>query len=349
MNSILRIFPQQISVRRVLLVILLGCAATVCLKIIRPVHAGTTFTVTSTSDASNGACNPANVGNGCTLRDAIIAANLNPGADTINFSVSGTITLSSDLPQILDTLTIDGAGQNIILDGAHQRTVLFALKDLTLNQVTIANGTSDSCDGQYCDGGAIWSFESNVTVSNCTFSNNSASRFGGAIAATGGKVVITGSTFSSNSAGAVAGAICAGTCATTNFIAGGDLTLINSAFSNNTAADSGGAIDIDGHLDVSNCTFSGNSAQKSGGAIDSASLTNGNVSVNNSSFSGNSADTGAGISSFVPVTITNSTFSGNQATSSGGAIFEIAGALNISNSSFVNNSAGSFASLPENS
>jgi hypothetical protein len=41
-----------------------------------------------------------------------------PG-DTINFSVSGTITLGSALPAIAINLTIDGSGQSITIDGAN--------------------------------------------------------------------------------------------------------------------------------------------------------------------------------------------------------------------------------------
>ncbi|MEW6131478.1 MAG: HYR domain-containing protein [Acidobacteriota bacterium] len=65
-----------------------------------------TFTVKSTSDTSNGSC-----GANCTLRDAINAANANPGDDMIVFDIgSGTpsITLTSNLPEITDVVTING-------------------------------------------------------------------------------------------------------------------------------------------------------------------------------------------------------------------------------------------------
>src|SRR5271154_2892760 len=66
----------------------------------------------------------------CSLRGAIENANSSGtnsdnncgagiGADTIIFSVSGTIKLGSGgtLPEILNTLTIDGSGQTIAIDG----------------------------------------------------------------------------------------------------------------------------------------------------------------------------------------------------------------------------------------
>lgn len=63
-----------------------------------------TFTVTNTNDSGPG-----------SLRQAILDANANPGADTIAFNIPGsglqTIELSSALPTITDPVTIDGTTQ----------------------------------------------------------------------------------------------------------------------------------------------------------------------------------------------------------------------------------------------
>ena len=63
-----------------------------------------TYTVTNTNDSGAG-----------SLRQAIIDANANSGADTIEFSISGsvvhTITLASALPDIIDEVIIDGTTQ----------------------------------------------------------------------------------------------------------------------------------------------------------------------------------------------------------------------------------------------
>ncbi|MGH2737215.1 MAG: CSLREA domain-containing protein, partial [Actinomycetota bacterium] len=75
-----------------------------------------TFTVDSPADPGDGACVPAS----CTLREAIDAANVTPGEDTILFSLSpgATITPTSVLPAINEAVTIDGTGvPGLTLDG----------------------------------------------------------------------------------------------------------------------------------------------------------------------------------------------------------------------------------------
>jgi hypothetical protein len=64
-----------------------------------------TFTVSSNVDSGFG-----------SLRQAILDASANPGADTISFNIGGgagphTITLLSPLPQIVEAVTIDGYSQ----------------------------------------------------------------------------------------------------------------------------------------------------------------------------------------------------------------------------------------------
>ena len=69
---------------------------------------------------------PVGTAGNCSLHDAITAANTRPatdncvagtGNDTIDFSLTGTITLASVLPAIQNTLTIDGTGQAITISG----------------------------------------------------------------------------------------------------------------------------------------------------------------------------------------------------------------------------------------
>src|SRR5882672_1858969 len=81
----------------------------------------TTYTVTMTGDVLHGSC-----GATCSLRDAIIAANLNPGPDTIILGSGQTYTMTlgpADLPDavvpgsgdldITGDLTIDGNNSTV--------------------------------------------------------------------------------------------------------------------------------------------------------------------------------------------------------------------------------------------
>jgi len=68
-----------------------------------------TYTVTSNGD--NGGVNPAPFSGTGTLRQAIVDANANPGADIISFNTGFspfTISVLSSLPAITETVTIDG-------------------------------------------------------------------------------------------------------------------------------------------------------------------------------------------------------------------------------------------------
>jgi CSLREA domain-containing protein len=73
--------------------------------------AADTFVVDNTVDPGDTFCTAP----GCTLREAITAANNNPGADTFTFNIAGTgvktITPTTPLPTITETVTIDGYTQ----------------------------------------------------------------------------------------------------------------------------------------------------------------------------------------------------------------------------------------------
>jgi CSLREA domain-containing protein len=277
----------------------------------------------------------------CTLREAVENANKNAatnvdcaagsGADTITFSVSGTITLGSSLPSIADAagLTIDGTGQAVTISGNNLVSVagVQSIASLTLNNLTLANGKT----GIY--GGAIENYGT-LTITNSIFSNNSNSAYdGGGIYNFRGTVTITNSTFSGNTAAHGGGGI---------YSLNGIVTIIDSTFSSNTAANGGGIYSYDCTLNVTNSTFSGNNAPNgSGGGIYSVY---GPLTVINSTFSGNGASWGSGGGGIYgdagSLTIVNSIFSGNSATGSpGGAIFN-GSTMAISKSTFSSNSAG---------
>jgi CSLREA domain-containing protein len=72
--------------------------------------------VNSTADPGDGVCDASE----CTLREAIGAADFKPGPDTIKFEPRvfspATIAVDSQLPPIMEALTIDGTGAGVILE-----------------------------------------------------------------------------------------------------------------------------------------------------------------------------------------------------------------------------------------
>lgn len=138
------------------------------------------FAVTTTSDRNNGACQ----GGDCSLREAIIAANLNPGADTISLP-AGTFTLSiagrgeefadtGDL-DITDSLTITGQGRDsTLIDGNGIDRVLHILPEsesaitVTISNLAVENGTALNHVG----GGILVAQRATVTLTGVDVANN---------------------------------------------------------------------------------------------------------------------------------------------------------------------------------
>jgi CSLREA domain-containing protein len=213
----------------------------------------------------------------CTLREAIENANNNAatnvdctagnGADTITFSVSGTITLSSALPTIRDAagLTIDGTGQTVTISGANAMRVLYAGNTLILNHLTIANGYST---GGYVGGGVYHCCSGTLTITNSTFSGNTVSweGRGGGIYNYWGTLTIINSTFSDNSVNDTGGGI---------YNNNAELIIANSTFTGNHATWGGGGIfNNGGTLSMTNSTIHGNSANfYSGGLMNTSNAT----------------------------------------------------------------------------
>ena len=286
--------------------------------------------VNNTADTDDGICNVAN----CTLREAINAANANPGADTIIFSVSGTIVLTATLPAVDDTVTMDGAGHAITIRGNNAVRVMTvnAGKELNLQSITIADGAGPDCGGHTCGGGIYNDGALNVTGS--TFLSNSVS-YGGGIY-NSGALSVTGSAFLSNTAISYGGGI---------YNNGGTVTVISSTFSGNSAPFGGGINNpYSSTLTVTNSTFTGNSGS---GIYNSAALTV--ISSTFSYNSGNGAGAAGGIYNGGNLILTGSIFLSNTAISFGGGIYNLPGAtLIMTGSTFISNTATSAGGGIEN-
>ena len=126
-----------------------------------------TYTVTNTDDSGAG-----------SLRQAILDANGTADNDTINFTITGTITLTSGELFINQngTLTINGPGADQLTVSGNNTSRVFLIggaATVEINDVTISDGDSGSSSG-----GGIRAFGS-LTLNNSTVSNNSATIGGG--------------------------------------------------------------------------------------------------------------------------------------------------------------------------
>ena len=93
-----------------------------------PAHAAT-ITVTNTNDSGPG-----------SLRQALMIAN---DGDTINFAVTGTITLTSGGLPVNKNLTISGPGTDQLSIDGNQASLVFGIfpdKTATISGLTIRNG-----------------------------------------------------------------------------------------------------------------------------------------------------------------------------------------------------------------
>jgi CSLREA domain-containing protein len=165
-----------------LLVLVLIAVAAALLSAAPTQAAGATFTVTKTADTNDGVCD-----SDCSLREAIVAANASPDANTIvipagvysltipganedagatgDLDVGGDVTIAGDP---IGTTIVDGGLLDRIFD-VHSGTV-------SISNMTLIHGAAPSDRG-----GAILNRGGTVALSYVVASFNSAD-FGGAIA-----------------------------------------------------------------------------------------------------------------------------------------------------------------------
>ena len=259
----------------------------------------------------------------CTLRDALLAADTDAavqgcaagsGADTINFSVTGTIPLATQLTVNSD-VTISGPGAaNLTLAPSSTNRALYLQNAHT---VSISGVTFQGNGTAIPDGAAIYNYAGALTIQNSVFSGNVSSGQGGAIYNYGGKVVIKSSTFSGNRAN-MGGAI---------YNYRGTISIDASTLSGNQSSSDGGAIALyqdtsspTSSLTITNSTLSGNRAN--GGTLGGAISMHNTAasSITNSTISGNSAGQGGAIVLYRAIlVVSNSTITGNSASGFGGA------------------------------
>ena len=246
--------------------------------------------VNQSDDAGDGVC-----GDGtCTLRDAVLAANAEPDANTITFDFAAgphTINLSSAAagPGLRHDNPGAGLGSLTVRRNASDPFRIF----------TVAAGATVAISGLTITDGAA-----TLGITSC----NS----GGGILNMG-TLTLTDSTVSGNSAHYCGGGIC-------NW-SSGSAQVINSTVTGNYSDNRGGGIgNRQGTLTVRNSTVSGNSSLFYGGGVWNY-WSNVAVSVTGSTVNGNhTGDSGGGIFSEGRLTVTSSTVSGNTSNGHGGGI-----------------------------
>src|SRR5580765_6565975 len=149
-----------------------------------------TFTVTNLLDSGAG-----------SLRAAVTSANANPGADTIDFATTGTITLTSGELVITDSLTINGPGAGALtVSGNHYSRVfeLYGNPTVSIADLTVANGSDSRGGGIYMSGGRLTL--DRVTVSGNVADSMYEDGLGGGLYVAGGTLTLDQCIVSGNDA-----------------------------------------------------------------------------------------------------------------------------------------------------
>jgi len=314
--------------------LLLLCALLLSLA---PFALATTFVVTKTTDTNDGVCDA-----DCSLREAIIAANANPGADFIQVP-AGTYTLTipgagedagatGDL-DITDAVTISGAGASTtIIDGGGLDRVFHILTSslVGMTGITIRGGVTAAGD----NGAGILN-EGLVSLNGCTVTANATTSGGngGGIYNDGTLSLVNSVVTGNSTAGGGNGAGI--------YDNGNGSTITSDTISGNSApGGNGGGLYINGiNETVSASTFSGNSATGGdGGGI----YNNGNgIAMTNCTISGNSSTDGGGFfNNGVTITFITLTIASNTATNVGGGIENIGEAPSLNGTIVANNTGG---------
>ena len=229
----------------------------------------TTIIVTNTNDSGAG-----------SLRQAL--ANANDGDAIDATGISGAIILTSGELRVNASVTINGAGADVLaVDGnAAGRVFLITFGDtVTISGFTIRNANVGA------DGGGIDNEDgSTVTVINCTLSGNIAGLGGGIF--NGGSLTIANSTLSGNMAGEGAGTYNDGS---------GTVTIINSTLSGNMAGTGSGSFNI-GTMTITNTTFSDNPSSF-GGVFNSGTVEIGDAILNMGASGANIVNKGGTVTS----------------------------------------------------
>ena len=258
-------------------------AAAVLLPALVPAGArATEFTVNATGDHAADGCDPAP--GDCTVRDAIAAANADPGPDTITVP-AGTYALSAGALGITAPVTISGpttAEPTATIDAANKDRlfdVSATAGAVTISHLRVTRGQTNDLLG----GSGLIQRGGTVTLDHAVFNALSNNHSGGALLLLSGTLNLTDTEVRDTHAFRGGGLHIAGGTANVDrtlwldndgstggggaiYNAGGTLTVTNSTLAANTAnSGRGGAIYAESSTALRNVTFEANSASGSGG------------------------------------------------------------------------------------
>jgi hypothetical protein len=293
-----------------------------------------TFTVTNLNDAGPG-----------SLRQAVLGANSNAGADLITFQagLTGTITLTSGQLAVYASVDIEGPGADVITVSGNDASRVFYLyadsagEAVTIAGLTIAHGLADEGGGIY-DRGEGLTLDHVVLTANATTAKGDGGGLGlgGVVPA----VTVRDSTITGNTADENGGGVFAGE---------GDAILFQrTLISGNQANRGGGAYFYDpASVTFEDSTIAGNSVLNNGGGIYLYDTQGGGLAISGTTISGNTAvGSGGGIivhRTGGPLTMVDSTVSGNTGSEgNGGGIFlyHLYDGSSIRSSTIANNTVG---------
>ena len=230
--------------------------------------------------------------------------------------------LSGDL--LGDDIARTATGYAATRDDNSNTVVTIGGADVTLDGLTLTAGEG----GTFNFGAGLRSVGGgNITVTNCTFTNNTAKEGGGASffqTATLTNCTFTGNTASTHGGGAYF--FTAGTLADCAFtgnrapngggvyfsVSGGRLT--GCAFTDNTTTGNGGGVYFKGTATLTRCMFMGNTATSNGGGT----YFDNTATMTDCSFTSNRGRYGGGTFFNNTATMTDCSFTSNTATSDGG-------------------------------
>ena len=260
-------------------------------------HAAT-FNVTTNADTGVG-----------SLREAISAANANPGADTILFTFAVPmppifLNLSTALPTITDSVTITGPGTGLIIQPNAAGPANFPIFTITGTPTVEIQNLSIS-NGRGLNGAGIVAVGGTLTVRGCFINDNIATGSGGGIYMSGAgnaTLNIIDTQIFNNRAGETGGGVHftrVGGVATLNLT---NASIERNQIQNKNPGKNGGGVYIAGTggphvVSINNSTFSDNAIQTAGiGGGLYAECAGGSLTLVNSTLSGNNSGVGSAIS-----------------------------------------------------